>query len=414
MKRKINPLRKIKETRLSADRKTAIGRLCCLVLVLTLLLALAGCGGGGSVATSQPTPSPEPTRVPPPTSTPVVATTPETTLPSPDLTESEPPEVTTTGSSDENSPEPSGDEPLNPDDESSPEVTQPVPVSTPGIWDRIDELGSLPYAVFVDLPEAPGYDVEYNELFELDYSNSADGYIMARYTGYGTGTVMVQVTGPRGITYTYRLDVYGNFGVLPLSEGSGTYTIMAYQQVLDNGGAALLFGWSFYADIRDEFTTFLLPNIFVNYNEETLAVREAERLTRGIYDTLEKIGAVYTFVIEGFTYDDYLAQTVKSGYVPNLDEVYNKRSGICFDYAAMMTAMLRSLGIPTRMVFGYTGGMYHAWITTWTDTAGWVDQIQFDGTAWKLMDPTFASSAGNDAALGYIGDGTNYSMRTLY
>ena len=67
--------------------------------------------------------------------------------------------------------------------------------------------------------------------------------------------------------------------------------------------------------------------------------------------------------------------------------------GICFDYAALMTAMLRSQGIPTKLEIGYSGEVYHAWISTYIDEIGWVDNvIQFDGKSWSLIDPTLAAS----------------------
>ena len=81
-----------------------------------------------------------------------------------------------------------------------------------------------------------------------------------------------------------------------------------------------------------------------------------------------------------------------------------------------MTAMLRSQNIPTKLVTGYTGSAYHAWISTYTKETGWVEGvIFFDGVSWKLMDPTFASSSNSsDAIMKYIGDGKNYTVKYLY
>ena len=81
-----------------------------------------------------------------------------------------------------------------------------------------------------------------------------------------------------------------------------------------------------------------------------------------------------------------------------------------------MTAMLRSQGIPTKMVFGYTGSIYHAWINTWSSDTGWVTgSIYFNGKDWKLMDPTFASTAKSSAEImNYIGNGANYTAKYIY
>jgi hypothetical protein len=78
--------------------------------------------------------------------------------------------------------------------------------------------------------------------------------------------------------------------------------------------------------------------------------------------------------------------------------------------------MLRSQGIPARLVIGYAGQAYHAWIDVWSRETGWVSSIIFfDGQTWHLMDPTFASSSGNSEDFQrYIGDGSNYSARFLY
>ena len=102
--------------------------------------------------------------------------------------------------------------------------------------------------------------------------------------------------------------------------------------------------------------------------------------------------------------------------MPDIDAVLAEKKGICFDYAALMAAMLRSQGVPTKLVTGYTGSSYHAWISTYSEETGWVEGvIFFDGTTWKLMDPTFASSGGSsEDIMEYIGDGKNYKEKYLY
>jgi hypothetical protein len=99
-----------------------------------------------------------------------------------------------------------------------------------------------------------------------------------------------------------------------------------------------------------------------------------------------------------------------------VDAALDRGKGICFDYAAVTAAMLRGLGIPCKLVAGYAGAAYHAWIRAYSEETGWVNQlIYFDGKGWKLMDPTFAS-AGNqsDEIMKYIGDGSNYTEKFVY
>ena len=81
-----------------------------------------------------------------------------------------------------------------------------------------------------------------------------------------------------------------------------------------------------------------------------------------------------------------------------------------------MTGMLRSQGVPCKLVIGYAGTAYHAWISVWTQATGWVDgAVYFDGVSWHRMDPTFASTGGQSKEImAYIGNGANYTVKYLY
>jgi transglutaminase-like putative cysteine protease len=80
-----------------------------------------------------------------------------------------------------------------------------------------------------------------------------------------------------------------------------------------------------------------------------------------------------------------------------------------------MTALLRTQGIPTRLEVGYSGEVYHAWISTYVDEMGWLDNlIQFDGTSWQLLDPTLAANNDATSVKDYLGDGTHYLSKFTY
>jgi transglutaminase-like putative cysteine protease len=121
-------------------------------------------------------------------------------------------------------------------------------------------------------------------------------------------------------------------------------------------------------------------------------------------------------VVENITYDKELASTVQIGYLPDVDRVLARRKGICFDYAALMASMLRSQGVPTKMVAGFVGEVYHAWLDVYSPETGWINAaIFFDGKSWQLMDPTFAAGANqSDDIMRFIGDGTNYKAKFTY
>ncbi len=80
-----------------------------------------------------------------------------------------------------------------------------------------------------------------------------------------------------------------------------------------------------------------------------------------------------------------------------------------------MSAMLRSQRIPTKLDVGYSGEVYHAWISCYVDEVGWVDGIiKFDGRHWSLMDPTLAASNSAANVKKYVGDGSNYTTKYTY
>lgn len=136
--------------------------------------------------------------------------------------------------------------------------------------------------------------------------------------------------------------------------------------------------------LKDELAPFLRPNQYVNYTEDSQAVALAAELTAGMTDNLEKVKTIYDYVVQNISYDRLLAAKVQSGYLPDIDQVLAKKKGICFDYAALMSAMLRSQEVPTKLVVGYTGSVYHAWINVYSEEEGWIDAaIYFDGQEWS-------------------------------
>lgn len=247
----------------------------------------------------------------------------------------------------------------------------------------------------------------------IDYSNAAGGTVTVNFTGATATRIKVQVAAP-GITYTYNLTP-GVLTTFPLSEGNGTYKVTVYENVSGSKYAAVL-STSFQVALSSELAPFLPSNQYVNYGGAQATLLEAADLVDGVTDTIAKVEKVYDFVVGNLTYDTKKAATVASGYLPVLDTVLATKTGICFDYAALMAGMLRSQGIPCKLVVGYAGTAYHAWISVWTAEEGWVDGvIYFDGNAWHRMDPTFASSGGKSASImEYIGNGSNYTKKYQY
>ena len=242
-------------------------------------------------------------------------------------------------------------------------------------------------------PEASGVLTKSVSSAIVDYSNSKDGYVMVKFTESTSVKLKVQVQGPY-TTYTYNIRPQ-EWTVLPLSDGNGNYSVKVFKNVTENRYSTVL-SLNFTAALTDEFAPFLRPNQYVNFENAVNTMNKAAELAAGKSDTLEKVKAIYNYIIKTISYDYQKAATVQSGYLPDLEQVLADKKGICFDYAALMAGMLRSQNIACKLVIGYADTTYHAWISVWTPDKGWIDEaIFFDGIKWQMMDPTYASSAGS-------------------
>ncbi|MDR3278551.1 MAG: transglutaminase-like domain-containing protein [Oscillospiraceae bacterium] len=256
-----------------------------------------------------------------------------------------------------------------------------------------------------------------NAKAQVDTTNLADGYVKVAYIGGGTAKIKVIITGASKTQYKYDLNKKndGAFEVFPFSEGDGSYSIGVYTNT-EGSKYATTYTTTVTVKLKDQNAPFLVTNQYVNYTDSSTTVKQAAALVKDITNDLDKVSKIYNYVIKEFKYDKQKAATVQSGYLPNVDDILSKKKGICFDYAAVMTAMLRSQKIPCKLVVGYAGDIYHAWINIYTKETGWVNSmIQFDGKNWKLMDPTFASSGNESSSVyEYIGKGDNYAAKLYY
>ena len=260
-----------------------------------------------------------------------------------------------------------------------------------------------------------GVTVYKNSKATVDASNLPLGFVSVSYTGGKDVRIKVQITKTGGTTYTYNLNNKGTAETFPLTEGDGKYTVKVFE---NTRGTKYAQAYSCSLDLKltSEFSPFLYSNQYVNFSDDSKVVAKAAELTKGLTTDLDKVTEIYHYVINNITYDYQLAATVASGYLPDVDAVLESGKGICFDYAAVMSSMLRSQNIPCKLIVGYAGTVYHAWINVYIEGVGWVDHlIYFNGEDWSMMDPTFVSNGkDNPAVLKYVGDGTNYTEKYAY
>lgn len=280
---------------------------------------------------------------------------------------------------------------------------------TPSVSETTAAIHYEPGKTTVLVPQTGEENISAGPL-TLDFSFSDQGYF--------TGTLLnedakinIQVTGPDQIVYKYFMDSPGS-AVFPFTAGSGAYVILAFENIGQDQYAALL-THSLSVELENDFLPFLYPNQYVDFTEDSQAVQLAAGLSADAPTDLDALNIIYQYITTTITYDNEKAATVQAGYLPDIDETLSSGKGICFDYASLTASMLRSLSIPTRLEIGYSGDIRHAWIDIYIESMGWVENaIEFNGSEWNLMDPTFAAATGDaDLTREQIGDGSNYMIQ---
>jgi transglutaminase-like putative cysteine protease len=105
----------------------------------------------------------------------------------------------------------------------------------------------------------------------------------------------------------------------------------------------------------------------------------------------------------------------------DVNEVFTRKSGVCQDYAHLMVAMCRSVGIPARYVSGYLPTAFGPRAetadasTTEVTTHAWIE-VAIPGAGWWGLDPTNQQEVG--AAHVKIAHGRDYDdvapLRGIY
>ena len=229
---------------------------------------------------------------------------------------------------------------------------------------------------------------------EIDASASDDGYVKIKYLKETTKKLKVIIEKGQG-KYTYDLNNKGEYDTYPLQMGDGKYKIRVFENIGGNRYATKQ-TVTITVKLKEENAPFLAPNQLVNFADTSETIKKAAELTEDKTDDFEKIDVIYDYIITNIKYDTEKANTVKSGYLPSIDEILKTNKGICFDYASIMASMLRSQDIPAKLVTGYSSklNVFHAWNEVYTEETGWIklNEMYFDGFQWRLMDSTIASS----------------------
>lgn len=239
--------------------------------------------------------------------------------------------------------------------------------------------GLLPAGAGADaLWPAAGGNEQRSGKMKLDVSFLTEGYFLAAIQQPSSHRLKLRVV-KDGETLTYDLNNQGEYEVFPLQLGNGNYEVSLYENV---SGKKYSQEGKISLSVRTRLpgVCYLYPNQYVHYTQLSEAVAKAGELCAG-KDPKEAYAIVCEFMKDNFVYDFIKALTVQAGQLPEIDKSYANRMGVCQDLAAVMVCMLRTQGIPARLIIGYADNQYHAWT-----------QTKLGGTD-ELFDPTAALNA---------------------
>ncbi len=130
----------------------------------------------------------------------------------------------------------------------------------------------------------------------------------------------------------------------------------------------------------------------------------ATSVTAGLTNNYDRAKAVETYLRNTYLYQ--LDSPVPPEGHDNVDHfLFEARVGFCEQFASAMVVMLRSLGVPSRMVTGYVPGDRNPFTGYHTvrgdDAHAWVD-VWFPHYGWYEFDPTSSVAAPRSGLLGTV------------
>jgi hypothetical protein len=119
----------------------------------------------------------------------------------------------------------------------------------------------------------------------------------------------------------------------------------------------------------------------------------AGEIAAGSLNNYDKAIAVEQYLSTRFAYTLELPRTPPADPLANF--LFVRKKGHCEYFASSMAVMLRSLGIPSRIVTGFRGGEFNdltgQYVVRASDAHSWVEAY-FPGSGWVSFDPTPAGS----------------------
>lgn len=244
----------------------------------------------------------------------------------------------------------------------------------------------------------------------VDVSAVSQGYVAA--SAKGEDRLKFEVR-KGGASSHYDLPNDGSPIYVPITMGNGEYVFRILQNTQDNY-YFVLSEEQIPVNLESEFAPFLLPSTYCDFDSDSMCVKKARELSVGAQNQGDVLRNIYRWVIENVDYDARKASWLgdAKGYVPNPEETFVTGQGVCFDYASLTAAMLRSQGIPCKIVTGTVApdNVYHAWNMVYLDGEWKSPGVSVLPNEWTLLDLTFADGGDHPITV----EGKTYNENGVY
>jgi transglutaminase-like putative cysteine protease len=172
-------------------------------------------------------------------------------------------------------------------------------------------------------------------------------------------------------------------GIIPTTQqGLYTYTIQSW--ATSSGLSELQAAPSIYPEQIEEIYLQLPENLPARVVDLSI------RLTRGLSNNYEKARRIETYLRANYPYDLNIPEAPENRDVVDYF-LFEAEGGFCSYYASAMVVMMRSIGIPARVVTGYAMGSYDpemaAYKVVESDSHAWVE-VYFPNLGWVEFEPT--------------------------
>ncbi|MFB9277298.1 transglutaminase domain-containing protein [Cohnella cellulosilytica] len=239
----------------------------------------------------------------------------------------------------------------------------------------------------------------------LDTSALTKGTIGIRLASKPTVDMKAKIS-KNGTSYTYTLNTSadGQIVWLPLQMGNGQYEVMVLERVTGNKYRVNLTE-KISVTVKNTPDVFLNSTLSIAWENAGKTLAKTKQLTKSAATDEQKAKAIYEYIVRNVSYDKDLARKITSDYVPDIDGTLASGKAICYGYATLYAAMLRSEGIPAKLVMGKSNLVdeYHAW-----------NEVYLNGK-WVVVDTTVdAGLSKGDKKAAFAKKASDYAAAKYY